>query len=334
MSKIKKTFLIIIFICGLYLTLFIIGEVSLRIYHKFKRSIPFSESLMDYYYDKELGWKGKLVSGDPLTKRVKIFVIGDSFTDGDSVRKENMYYNEIGKYFDAELFIYGGGGYGTLQEYIVVDKYFDAIKPDLLILQTCHNDFINNLWELQSKSLLNDDLMIRPYLIDGIVKYIPPRHLGRIALLVDSRLLYFLNYRIERLLGKLAHRGLLKTIESDIQKQGMSFSSFKKSVVVTDTLIAKMKARIGNTPMVAFCIDDSQPYIEQFRLIFKKNNVLFIGGVPEAVRQAQSSGIKVRLEDGGHLNENGNKICGDFLVKELGKYTDILFKKNPHHDDS
>jgi hypothetical protein len=328
MGKIKEIFLVIIFICGLILTSFIIGEGSLRIYHKFKKGIPFSQSLMGYCYDKELGWKGTLVPGDPLTKRVKIFVIGDSFTDGNCVRKENMYYNEIGKYFDAELFIYGGGGYGTLQEYMVVNKYFDTIKPDLLILQTCHNDFINNLWELQSKSLLNDDLMIRPYLVDGVVKYIYPRHLGSIAFLIDSRLLYFLNYRVERLLGKLARIGLLKTIESDIQKQGMSFSSFKKAVVVTDTIITKIKARIGDTPMVAFCVDDSQPYLEQFKLIFKKNNILFIEGVPEAVRQAQSDGIKVRLEDGSHFNENGNKICGDFLAKELGQYADILFKKN------
>jgi alkylation response protein AidB-like acyl-CoA dehydrogenase len=50
--------------------------------------------------------------------------------------------------------VYGGHGYGTLQEYLVIDKYIDEIKPDLILLQVCSNDFTNNL-ENEAKSSSN-----------------------------------------------------------------------------------------------------------------------------------------------------------------------------------
>ena len=41
----------------------------------------------------------------------------------------------------------GGGGYGTLQQYLLLKKYFNKINPDIIIHQFCENDFeINGLF--------------------------------------------------------------------------------------------------------------------------------------------------------------------------------------------
>lgn len=96
-------------------------------------------------------------------------------------------------------------------------------KSALIILQTCNNDFINNVRELEKRSYFNNNMLIRPYLVDGKIKYMPFRLLTKAALLIDSRLVYFLNNRIEMLLASLATKGLIKTVEKDIEENGMNF---------------------------------------------------------------------------------------------------------------
>lgn len=318
-EKSGKTLHKFLFGCLLVIAIVLAAEFSLRAYHKLRRHIPFFATLKGYLYDKDLGWKGKFIMGDPASKKFKIFIVGDSFTDGMGIKEERMYYGEIIRHFDAELFVYGGAGYGTLQELLVIDKYMDEIKPDLVILQVCHNDFVNNYWQLQKKSLINDDLMIKPYLVEGTLKYIAPRGLCGLAILLDSRLLYFIYYKTADFLGRLAISRYLRSIENDISDKGINVPEFKESVDITDCIIAKIKTRIDKVPMVSFCVDDLQPYLEQFRIIFKKNNVFFIEGVPSALKEAESKGADLYSSDRSHFNEEGNRVCGVFLAQELVK---------------
>jgi hypothetical protein len=57
-------------------------------------------------------------------------------SDGDT------YYAIIKRKLDAEVFAYGAGGFGTLQEYMILDRYVDMIHPSLILWQFCLNDFI------------------------------------------------------------------------------------------------------------------------------------------------------------------------------------------------
>ena len=59
---------------------------------------------------------------------------------------------------------------GTLQEVMIVERHIREIMPDILILQVCQNDFINNSFELESKSYFNNNNLLRPYLgSDGTI---------------------------------------------------------------------------------------------------------------------------------------------------------------------
>ncbi|OGW74633.1 MAG: hypothetical protein A2Z72_06215 [Omnitrophica bacterium RBG_13_46_9] len=179
MKKISKIAVNISLLFMSLMCLLVISEITYRLYQRFTRGTPFAMSI-NMFSDRQLGWKGKKVFGDTKSVKYKIFVVGDSVTNGYGVEEKNMYYSIIGKELDAEIFVYGGRGYGTLQEYMVIDRYFDEINPDLVILQTYGNDFINNLWELETASFFNKNLMIRPYLINGKFEYRFPKFLGRL----------------------------------------------------------------------------------------------------------------------------------------------------------
>jgi len=301
----------ILLICLLFVT-----EIIFRTYDKALRGIPFTTSIMNFY-DQELGWKGKKVFGDTATKKYKIFVVGDSITDGLNVAEKDMYYSIIGKELDAEIFVYAGGGYGTLQEYMVIDRYFDKIKPDLVILQTCNNDFINNLWDLESASFFNNNLMIRPYLINEKIEYRFPKRHGklRIFLSSNSRISYYLTRRIDMLFAGLAKKGLVKSVEKHIRERGTSFDKFKKAVEVTDNLMAKIKSRVGKTPIVAFTFGEK----ERFKMIFQKNDIEFFGDMNEEVQKEEIKSGKMRLKDNSHWDTKGQQLCGQILAGELRK---------------
>jgi len=311
-----KRLIFVLLICILLVILFVIGEVSVRIYQKLIFNVPFSRSACDYY-DRKLGWKGKKVFADTLTSKYKIFFIGDSFTEGCGVKEESMYYNIIAKNLNAEAFVYGGPGYGTLQEYMVLVRYIDKIKPDLIVLQVCVNDFINNLWELENASFINNNLLVRPYFINEKIEYRFPRYPWKLRMY--SRVIYSLGYSLDRLLADLSHRGFLHTVEDDIETKGIEFDNFKKSVTVTNTLIKKIKEKAGQVPIVAFTVNDYKNYLEQFRRIFQENNIEFIEEVPEKINSEKIKGVKVYLEKQTHWNEAGDRICGEFLSERLHK---------------
>ena len=71
----------------------------------------------------------------------RVLIIGDSFTEMCYVSNGEEWYAYLEKEFPDTLFyVFGGGGYGTLQEFMVMDDYFDKIKPDAIIWQFCGND--------------------------------------------------------------------------------------------------------------------------------------------------------------------------------------------------
>jgi len=296
------------------IVVFFIAEISCQIWHKALYLKDFTAK-----YDPVLGWKGKKIFGDTSARRYKIFVLGDSITDGSGVPEKEMYYNVIKNKLGAEMFIYGGGGYGTLQELLVLDRYYREIKPDLVILQVSANDFINNLWELENRSFFNNNLMIRPYWVDGKIEYRFPRVFGkqRIFLCQHSAFFYFLNNRIDKFYAFLCSRGILHSVEEEIWLKGMALKDFSRSSEITDILIKKMKDIIGDTPLIAFIADNDPNYLKQFRVIFKENSIEFIDNVPEVINELESRGRKLKLRDGWHWNGEGQQICGEILAEKI-----------------
>src|SRR5205085_1716107 len=97
----------------------VVLEAGLRVRQRFN-GIPLLQSAGEYS-DSEFGWKGTFVSGDISTQKPKILFVGDSFTDGLGVPPDAMYFRVAAKLLGIEAFAYGGKGYGTLQELLVLE---------------------------------------------------------------------------------------------------------------------------------------------------------------------------------------------------------------------
>jgi hypothetical protein len=215
------------------------------------------------------------------------------------------------------VFAYGGDGYGTLQEYLILDRYFDLIKPDLILWQYCENDFINNTAELEKESTINNNGLIRPYWVSGQIVYgLPKKYSASIRQfgLKYSRLMYLVISRVDRALGYFP----LKTVETEIFAQGAGHPGFARSVLVTDDLMSKVRARVGQVPVVAFNVGRGYAvYTDAFSQISSRHGILFLDDVGAAIGKAEDKGVVVRAGDRAHWNETGHQIAGEVLANHL-----------------
>ncbi len=278
------------------------------------------ETVADYHSQRIIKGYGKInystkkwgfrVLGDVDTKKVKIFVVGDSFTQGQTVSDGETYFDFIkGNANKVEIFAYGGGGYGSLQEYMILDKYIDIIRPDLILWQFASNDLINNEFELECASFRNNNHMVRPYYRRGQIEWrYPTQRRGLLYKIVQaSYLLRFLDIRIKILKNKKSG-----SIEDALNED---HPLLKKTIRTTSEIFGLVKKRIGNIPIYAFCVDNPKWLGTAFEDICRNCDLNYIPGVPEAVLKQKEAGITV---DGSpfdsHWNKNGHAIAGQIIL--------------------
>lgn len=305
----------------LLLTIGFIGEAGARLYHLRAFGMPLTATIQ-LFSDPELGWRGIEVSGNLSSRRPRILVVGDSFTAPGHVPSSAMYYSVLGRLLDVEVFAYGAGGYGTLQEAMVLERYLPRVRPDLVVLQVHNNDFINNSWELERASYFNNNLLMRPYLMDGVIVYkFPTRFSGaNLFLATHSRLAYELTIGLHRLGAFLSQARLLDSVEFDIWRDGLAFPPFRRAVDTTDTLIARIGRIVSPTPLVVFHAepDDGGAFYASWRALLQRREIRFCDDVGMSVRRAEVRGSMVRAPDGAHWNTAGHAIAARALADCVG----------------
>ncbi len=164
----------------------IIGETFLRIF------LPqIAEHNKLFEYDEILGWKfvpnkkaeiiypgeirntvkinsqGFRDHAPSAEKKNKLMVVGDSFVSNISV-KDNEVFTEIMEVElkNCDVLNFGVNGYGQVQEYLLLQKWIDKIKPDAIILMIyLQNDLTDNtgnywLYERPSASFGGEDSLL------------------------------------------------------------------------------------------------------------------------------------------------------------------------------
>jgi hypothetical protein len=252
--------------------------------------------------------------GNLQSPKPRVLVLGDSFTQAVEVSNEKTYFAFLGNQTGAEVFAYGAGGYGTLQEYMILDRYIDRLTPQVIVWQFTSNDFINNSLELEMLSTQNNNGMARPYLIDGRIQLVIPRRNPRLtAMVLASRLGMFTMGRIDRMLARTA------SVENRIEAEGARHEGFRRAAAITEEILRRARARAGGARILAFSVDDTEPYYSEFRRIARRNGILFVDEVPDAVRREEKRGVVTRTEDLVHWNEIGHRICGQALSRYVAE---------------
>jgi len=320
---------------------FAAGELALRLYHAAKYSdARVSESSI--MLDNEIGWipnpsytfhgerldaHGKKYHADVFqenrdfrvfgdTSRAKtrrVLFLGDSFTHAVEVSNDSTFYSIFARSLDVEVFTLGTGGYSTLQECMLLKKHVGKIEPDVVILQFCYNDFISNHYQLELRSVINNNGLRRPYMsaAGDIFFAIPKKHsLIRDMAINHSRLLYFILSRLDML------EAGGESIEDEIREKGLKIAAFRESVDITGKLVRSIKDCLpAGTALYAFCVYQEEPFFSQMKKLFRENDVPFIEGVSEELVRARHEGLDISADDCRHFNRMGHRLVAGELEK-------------------
>ncbi|MEE3325832.1 MAG: SGNH/GDSL hydrolase family protein [Myxococcota bacterium] len=79
----------------------------------------------------------------------RVMILGDSMVFGSGEEQENIFTEVLNRQSDSRLFINAGvRGYSTWQEYLVLSKYIEKIRPQVVVLfYTQSNDLLSNVRE-------------------------------------------------------------------------------------------------------------------------------------------------------------------------------------------
>jgi hypothetical protein len=212
---------------------------------------------------------------------------------------------------------------------MILDKYIDLIKPDILILQLCTNDFIDNDFQLGQKSYYNNNGRRRPYMDEyGHISYLNPKHSCFFfipdGLLAKSRLSSFVFDKFNRLL-LYPHKKQGDSIESELSRVGPGHEGFRRAAKITKMIMDMIKKRAAGTQIITFSVDDGQPMWGEFQELVEQEHFNNIDGIPQALRSYEEKGYTIRAADKGHWNELGHRIVADKIFDYLQKH-EILSK--------
>ena len=251
---------------------------------------------------------GFRIFGETDTDKTKILALGDSYTHAYSVSDGGTYYDYINCHNNnVEMFAYGCTGCGTVTEYLLLDEYYDIIKPDILLWQFHSSDIGSNYYKLSSAFAIGNERCEQPYLKDGEVIWLSPLR----GFSWVTRLSYLAREIIIR-------NGVLYNIFTLEGKLFREHPLVEEAVNKTIEIMALVKKRADNTEVVAFQVDKQEWLGDAFQAICNECGIHFVPGVPEEILKAEARGVKV---DGKpydvHWNDMGHQIAGRIILNYL-----------------
>jgi lysophospholipase L1-like esterase len=263
--------------------------------------------------------------GTISTSRKKLLFVGDSYTGDPYVGNAEAYFSVVKEYLrkkyhlDVEIFAAGGGGYSTLQEYLLIKEQISIIKPDIFILQFCENDFVNNHPKWEQTSIVKNQAMLRPYFDPDT--HSQGRHQSIFARLYRfSYTNSFLFRRIDGLLQMLLyryHNGYSKPLEPVIT-HNLRVESYMITKEILELIDTELPEKSGRFIVNVSTMDE--PSTELWENMSRETGFTPLFNPAREIEQIENAGGVVRHSDGGHMNNAGNRIFGEALAHELYRH--------------
>ncbi len=258
----------------------------------------------------------KLINKFPkYPEKKNILFIGDSVTHAHEVSTGKAYYDVFEEKMKNKYSVYaaGIGGFGNLQEYMVLETIYNNIKPDIVIWQLCGNDIANNVYDLDNSTLLNNQRP-RPYynLENGQIEIKDPGFW-----LFDISLGFrFVFLRLVMLDSKY-NLGILNTLDSLIALNPQEIKKHEnQGLKVLSVLLNKAVSKFPGATFYGFAVagkNDDQLFEE----IFKNAGAYYLSEFSDYV--SKTEGTNCAPLD-GHWNHLGNQIAGNMLSEFLSDF--------------
>jgi hypothetical protein len=337
----------------------LLGEAGLRLYQWTASGVPLRNAelwavapdsaaapALPNLLDRELGWRpaagyrydgqGRRADGTEYPLRVsqgrhgfrrfgsgrgpRTLVVGDSYTQALDVSDERTYYALLEHEVGLQVWAVGSNGYGTLQELLLVEEHLAEVRPELVVWQTCYNDFMNNSFELESEwKAGNGRLHERPYLFGDEVAFRLPGHFERTRawLARSTRLYEFVASRLARFASPPGERDELL---HDILAHGRSHPGFREALAITDRLFRRLAARVRPARVLVFeACTTAAPFHPAVAELARRHGMDFAAELPGAIDLAQQAGQVLLSSDRVHWNEEGHRIVADVLAEHIRK---------------
>lgn len=298
-------------------------EIGFRARHATVRSIPFLAS-MQTFSDPELGWAPEERSYRAPADRPVLMIVGDSFTHGLSVPRGDLYDARLAAALPATVHTLAAPGYGTAQSYLGLVRLLRREgAAEIVLLQLCSNDLINNSWQLESASHLQNAELVRPYFEDGAFVYRYSRDLGVVlrAMTTYSRTAHFLKVRSDELRAALSAKRWITSVEQRIGKDARVDELVTRSRSVTTALLRRIAEVARGSRIIAFQVDDVPT------LSAALSEALHEAGIEEArgwttfLATREGRGVNLRLPDNVHLNGEGHALLAEWLRTAIATST-------------
>ena len=257
----------------------------------------------------------------------QILVIGDSFTMDPYSGNKKMWFSILADNLSHEFNLnvnvnaFGAGAYGTLQEYLAIEKevkFKKNYKPNIILLQFCSNDFANNNLEIEKANFSISQYMRRPYYSNDQISYYDSffsYFYRKNFLLKDSRLFAKFTFLLEILLRYIFSNNLNK-INIDIINQ---------TEKTTELLLKKIKNLYPNTPAFIFsCSNDQSNINKNWISIAEQSGFIVLKNSSSFIELASKKNKKIFYKDGGHLNNLGNNLWGIQIFEDLKTNKNLL----------
>ena len=318
------------------MTALILLEISFRIYNK-----AVGKSISDGYVidDDKYGWslntefKERVMKNkcgeDVLMKTPKhrliikypkyesaektVLFIGDSYTHAHEVSTGSAFYDTFEKLGEGKFKVYAAaiGGFGTLQEYMLLQEVYEIVKPDYVVWQMCSNDIENNVFELDNASFFNNQRP-RPYY---------DIKTGNISIKNPGFWLFDLSHGFRFIFPKIVafdykyNIGLMRFMNSFIELSEDKRKDYEeKGFEIVDVLIKKAVEKYPGTKFIGFSVNDL--YDEEFGRIFDSNEASYWREFAKYMDTHQKYNC---VPYDAHWNHYGNVVAGEKIFE--------LFKK-------
>lgn len=260
---------------------------------------------------------GFRLASDIATTKPRVFVLGDSYTQSDDIDDSKFYPALLAARIpDAAFWAFGCSGYGTFQQWMILQKHAATIKPDVLLLQMSSNDVVNNLLELEDAMPFLATPGPRPYLMDdGSTKFhFASREKG---LRRYSKAWGSLLDRYDKIVHKSERWTPGQVRQYGTGRNPANFDELlEKATAKTAELLKRMQSTIGpDAKLIAFYDEDVPPLSDALKRACKLANVELIDTIGPAMmaEEGRQGKFVYRTIDKWHWNDAGHAVVADLL---------------------